>query len=294
MIKNMNMNQLRIFLAVAGHLSFTRASEELNLTQPGISKHIKELEEYYGARLFDRLGKKVALTQAGEILLTSVKKVFGLLTESKARIDDLKGLAGGKLAIGASFAVGTYILPGLLAKFRVDHPAVEIMADIALSRHVVDKVLDNALEIGFIGHLTEDKRLTVNKFRTDRLVLIVSVKHPWANRKSPVHLRELSHQPFLLSKKGSGTRETVEKLMISAGVTLDRIIEIGNTEGVKKAVEADLGISILSHYVVSRETEAGLIKAVPLAGRALTRNLYVVYHKDRYLSEAARAFMRLV
>ena len=294
MAGHMNLNQLRIFHAVARLLSFTRASEELYLTQPGISKHIKELEGYYGTRLFDRLGKKVVLTQAGEILFRITKDIFNLIDESRTRIHDLQGLAGGKLSIGASITIGTYILPKMLVRFRHKYPDVEIAVDISLSEQVMDKVLDNTLEIGLVGHLVNDKRLVAKQFKTDQMVLIVSPRHRWANRRSPVRLQELIDQPFLLLKQGSGTRKIVEGLLEKAGFTLMNIIELGNTEGVKKAVEADLGISIVSKRVVSRELAAALIKPVPLKGLDLRRNFYVVYHKDRYLSEAARAFFKLL
>lgn len=136
----MNINQLRIFHAVARLLNFTLAAKELCLTQPGISKHIKDLEEYYGTRLFDRLGKRVILTQAGEILFRSTGQIFNLIDESKTRIDDLVGLKCGKLSLGASSTIGTYILPDLLVRFRQEHASVEIKVGVGRCRQIVCKV----------------------------------------------------------------------------------------------------------------------------------------------------------
>jgi len=293
MITSMNLNLLRIFHGAARSGSFTRAAEELHLTQPGISKHIKELERCCGARLFDRIGKRVILTQAGEILYRTTTGIFRELGEVRAKIDDLKGVAGGKLDIGASITIGTYILPELLARFRESYPGVEIKLDIALSQQIADKVLDHAVEIGFVGHHAQDVRLSVTSFMTDRMVLVLAPRHPWAGRRAPVRFRELAGQPFLFSRPGSGTRMVVEGLLDSAQVTLTNTMELGTTEGVKQGVAVNLGISILSEHVVRNELSSGAIVTVPLDGADLERELYLVRRKDRYLSEAAQAFLEL-
>lgn len=287
----MNLNQLRIFHAVARLLSFTRASEELHLTQPGISKQIKELEEYYGTLLFERLGKKIVLTQAGGILFETTTDIFKSLSESKARIDDLIGLAAGELVVGAGITIATYILPEMLVGFRQKYPRIDIRVDIGRSRQIVNKVLDNSVELGFVGHYEEDKRLIAKPFISDQMVLIVSSKHKWANRDSSVDLKELADQPFLLSKKGSGTWRIVADLLEKAGIVLKSTMELGTTEGVKQAVEADLGISIVSKHVLPKEPASGLIRSLPLAAGELRRDLFLIGRKDRYLSRAARAFL---
>ena len=294
MDSNFNLNQLRVFHRVATLMSFTRAAEQLHLTQPGISKHISELETHYGNRLFDRLGKKVSLTQAGEILLGAVTEMFRLIDEANMRIGDLMGLVGGRLNIGASIMIGTYILPRILAKFKRRHPAVEIALDISLSEQIVDKVLVNTLEMGLVGHRASDKKLVVQRFKTDRMVLIVSTDHGWAKRRSAIGLRELIDQPFLLPQKGSGTRKILEDLFQRSGVRPKHTMELGTTEGVKKAVEAGLGISILSDHIVQNELATRQIRSLTLKGADLRRDLFVVYLKDRYLSAAAQAFLKYV
>lgn len=294
MDNGLNLNQLRVFHTAAALLSFTRAAEKLHLTQPGISKHIRELEARYGNRLFDRLGKKVALTQAGEILFKAVTEMFRLIDEANLRISDLKGLVGGRLNIGASIMIGTYILPRVLAKFRQRHPAIDIAMDISLSELIVDKVLSNSLEAGLVGHRATDRRLVVQRFKTDRMVLIVSPSHGWAKRKSPVGLRELVDQPFLLPQQGSGTRRILEDLFQRSGIRPKHTMELGNTEGVKKAVEAGLGISIISQHIVQGELATRLIRSLTLKGADLRRDLYIVYLKDRYLSAATRAFLKYI
>ncbi len=289
----MNLNQLKIFHSVARLLNFTRASEELHLTQPGISKHIKTLEEDYGTRLFDRLGKKVVLTYAGEILYKATTNVFTLLDESRVQIDDLVGLAGGKLRIGGNSTIATYILPAMLTQFRKIAPGVEITVDTTFSSQIVDKVLDNSIELGFVGHFQPDARLAVQTFMTDKMILIVPADHAWAKRQSPIHLEELADQMFLISKQGSGTWRLLSKVFDTAGIVLKNKMELGTTEGIKQGVAAGLGISIISKHTLAGELASGLVLQLPLKGEHLKRDLFLVYRKDRYLSQAAQAFIDL-
>jgi len=290
----MNLNQLRIFQSAARLLNFTRAAEELHLTQPGISKHLKALEEYYGTRLFDRLGKKQVLTQAGELLFEATSAIFNLLDGAKTRIDDLNGLAGGKLIVGASVTIGSYLLPDKLVRFRLRHPGIEIKVETAFSRQIAEKVLDNSVELGLVGHYLPDPRLLARPFLTERLVLIVSHRHPWAGRKSDVRPAELANQTLLLSKRGSGTWRIVEEFLAGKGARLGNTIELGTSEAVKQAVAANLGVSLLSEHLLDRELADGVLMAVSLAGGEPMRHLYLVQHKDRYLSLAAQAFVDLL
>jgi DNA-binding transcriptional LysR family regulator len=286
----MNLNQLRIFHAAAQLKSFTRAAEELCLTQPGISKHIRQLEEYYGVKLFDRIGKKVVLTQAGEILQEATKAIFDQIDESKLKIDDLRGLRGGKLIIGASISVGVYLLPKLLSDFVRRYPDILISTDISLSREVEESVLSNLNDIGMVGHPVKNGRLAVNRFMTDELMVIVPCHHQWATRKS-IRVHELEDHPFILAREGSGTRKTIEEMLDAKGITLKRKMEFGNTEGVKKAVEAGLGISIVSKYVIAREMSMNLLHAIQLWGVHTRRDFSVIYLKDKYMSDPVKAFL---
>lgn len=291
MKNDLNLNLLRVFHVAARHSSFTRAADELHLTQPGISKHIMTLEEYYGARLFDRLGKKIVLTQAGELLLEAAGAAFSLIDHAEMRIAELGGVAAGKLQMGCCVTIGTYIIPELLVRFRQKYPGVEMRMETAFNSEVVGKVLDASIELGFVGHVTPDPRLAVEIFRQDRLVLIVPGNHPWATRKSEVRLDELAEQVVLLSKPGSGTWRIVAELVEKAGGSLTRTMEMGTTEAVKQGVAAGLGISIISRHALGRELPGGQIVTVPLAGSEPTRDLYLVYLKDRHLSAAAQAFL---
>lgn len=286
----MNLNQLMVFHKVAKLQSFTRAAETLCLTQPGISKHIKQLEEYYGVRLFDRLGKKVILTQAGEILFGKTAVMFEHLDEAKVQINDMKSLTGGKISIGASVTIGVYVLPNLLGDFIRRYPSIEISLDISLSQEIEGKVLSNSLDLGFVGHPVKDERLSIHRFLTDELVIILHPEHYWAKRKT-IQPHQLTDQPFLVSREGSGTRSTVEERLRSKGIHLNRVMEFGNTECVKKAVEAGLGISIISKHVIAREVSLNLIRSIPLTGITTKRDFYIIHLKDKYLNNLVQAFL---
>ncbi len=285
-----NLNQLRVFHTVAKLQSFTRAADALCLTQPGISKHIKQLEGHYGVRLFDRLGKKVILTQAGEILFGKAQGMFEQLNEAKVQIDDMKSLTGGKISIGASVTIGVYVLPNLLGDFIRRYPSIQISLDISLSQEIEGKVLSNSLDLGFVGHAVRSERLSIQRFLTDELVVIVPSEHSWAKRKA-ILPRQLIAQPFLVSREGSGTRSTIEDRLRSKGITLNRIMEFGNTECVKKAVEAGLGISIVSKHVITKEVSSNSLRSIPLTGITTKRDFYIIYLKEKYLNNPVKAFL---
>lgn len=288
----MNLDRLHVFHVVAELRSFTRAAERLHLTQPGVSKHIRELEAGMGTRLFDRLGKRIGLTTAGEILFAATGKAFEFIDEARVKIADLHSLEGGKLVVGASVTIGTYILPAILGDFHRAYPCVEVVADVALSGRVVQKVLANAVDVGLIGHPVDDDRLHSEPFMTDDLVLIVPACHRWAGRLS-VPFEELWDEPFILPKSGSGTRTILEHRLRELGVVLTNTMEFGSTEGVKKAVEAGLGVAVISRKVVERELEAGLLRAINLAGGGgFMREFRIIRRKDKYKSKAVEAFLK--
>jgi len=288
-----NLDRLRIFQAVAEARSFTRAAEVVHLTQPGISKHIKQMEEYYGIPLFDRLGKRVALTQAGEILSEATEEIMASAAAAEQRIEELKGLHGGKLVLGASFALGIYVLPGVLAAFRKRYPAVEVTVDISLSAKIMAKILANKLELGLVSQEAHDPRLFAKQFMTDELIAVVPSNHPWANRKR-IRPQELMKETFIVAARGAGVRAAVEERLKEKGIVLTNVIDFGNVEGVKRAVEAGLGISIQPRSVVQREISARSLIGVSLAGLDDKLGRFYVGRRDKHLSNAAQAFLALL
>ena len=289
-----NLDQLRIFQAVAQARSFTRAAALVHLTQPGISKHVKQMEDYFGLPLFDRASKKkVALTAAGEILFEATQEIMATIEAAERRIDDLKGMRGGRLRLGTSFPVGVYLLPAVLAQFRKLYPAVEVTLDIALSGTIGPKVLANEIDLGLVSYEPRDPRLQATAFMTDELVVIVPHSHRWAAKRR-INPQELSGETNIVAARGAGTRTVLEERLKAQGIVLQNVLDFGNLEGVKHAVEAGLGISIQARSVVQREISSGSLHAVRLAGMDTTIQFFYVCRRNTHLSHAARALVALL
>ena len=288
-----NLDQLRIFQAVAETQSFTRAAAVVHLTQPGISKHIKQMEEYYGLPLFDRLGKKVALTQAGEILFEATREIMASITSAEQRIEDLKGLRGGRLRLAASFPIGIYFLPGVLATFRKQYPGIAVTLDISLGERIVARILANKVDLGLVSHAVDDPRLVCEEFMTDDLVGIVPRSHPWAKKKT-IKPCDLLRETLIVAAPGAGIRAVVEERLREQRIVLSDVLDFGNLEGVKRAVEAGLGVSIQPRTVVQREIADGALVCLTVSGMDPQLKYYRVYRKDKHLSNAVRAFLALL
>ena len=288
-----NLDQLRIFRAVAQSRSFTRAAELVHLTQPGISKHIKQMEEYFGVHLFDRSGKKVALTESGEALFEATQEVMAIIDAAERRIDDLKGMRGGRLRLGSSFPVGVYLLPKVLAEFRRRYPAVEVTLDISLSESIEAKLLANELDLGLVSYDARNPRLLTRAFMTDELIAIVPPNHPWATNRQ-IRPKELAGETFIVAAPGAGTRAVVEERLKAQGIVLANVLDFGNLEGVKHAVEAGLGISIQAKSVVQRELAAGTLRGIKLSGMDASIQFFYTYRKNAHFSNAAKAVVALL
>ena len=287
-----NLDELRIFQAVAQSRSFTRAANLVHLTQPGISKHIRQMEEYFGVPLFDRSGRKVTLTESGQVLFDATQEIMATIDAAERRIDDLKGLRGG-LRLGTSFPIGVYLLPAVLARFRKRYPAVEVTLDIALSDTIGPKLVVNEIDLGLVTYEPRDARLVSRTFMTDELVVIVGRKQRWA-AKTRIKPQESTSETFIVAARGAGTRTVVEERLRSLGIVLPNILEFGNLEGVKHAVEAGLGVSIQARSVVKREVAAGSLRAIKLAGMDAKIEFLYVWRKNAHLSHAERALIGLL
>lgn len=285
-----NLNQLRIFHSVASLLSFTRAADAMHLTQPGISKHVRQIEEHYGTRLFERRGRTIALTPAGEVLFEATQEMTSCIEKANKRIKELEGVAP-KLSLGATFTAGLYIVPGRLAAFRKQRPEIETTLEILLAKDIEAKVLDSSFDIGLVGHEVTNRKLSATEFFTDELVAIASAQHKWASLKRKIRPEEFVHEQFITTAVGSGTRSVIEDRLRQNGVKLTKVSDFGNMEGVKKAVEAGLGVSILSKSVIQRELSIGLLRMFRLAGTNMSRSFFLIHRKEKYLSEAANAFL---
>jgi DNA-binding transcriptional LysR family regulator len=288
-----NLNRLMAFHAVAETGSFTGAARALFLTQSGVSKHIRLLEEELGTTLFDRLARRVVLTAPGRTLHDATREMVRLIQDAEARLSEAEGPAGA-LGVAASVTAGTYVLPAALAEFREQHPRVDVRVDVQLGDEVVRAVLEGAADVRIVGQAVRDERLAVQPFLPDELVAIVPSRHPWARRRS-LPLATLLGEVLLLPRPGSGTRRALEEQLARERVTPRRVLEYGNTETVMKAVGAGLGVALVSARAAERESAAGEVAVVRLRGAAqVHRHFAAVWRRGRFLTRAGRAFIEFL
>lgn len=273
----MNLSQLKAFLAVAQDRSFSRAAEKLYLTQPAVSKQIQALEEGLGMRLFDRVGRSILLTEAGNILHDHAHIVFQTLEEARETITQLRGLQRGHLRISAASTIGTYMLPQPLGELKAQFPGIEISLAITNKARVVQQVLNHEVELGFVGPPVEPAELEREEYLLDELVLILAPTHRLAREES-VGVAELAEEVFILREQGSGTREIMEEELGRVHVSLKKAMELGSTEAIKQAVAANLGVSIVSKFAISLEILQGRLAVARLPELNLSRQLFVIHH----------------
>jgi len=289
-----NLNQLRVFCEVVERRGFTRAAEALYLTQPAVSRQVRDLERHFGVELFEQIGKKIFPTEAGNTLYNYAKQLFQTLNDLESEIDQLKGLKKGHLRIAASPTAGTYLLPPLLGHFKRKYPGVEITLEIHNSQQVLQKLREyQQIDLGVTERLAEEEALYSEPFDTDELVVIVSTDHPMADR-DVLQPTDLQGERFILREPGSGTRALVDEELARLNLRVRPVMELGSTAAVKQAVAAGLGISIVSSRSIKLEINAGLLRMLRCPGMRLTREISFVHHKDRRLSRAASAFLQIL
>lgn len=296
--RQLDLHKLEVFHWVAEYKSFSAAARHLELRQPTVSAHVRELEEQLGAKLFNRLGGKVTPTSCGELLLGSARKVLALKKEALASLDRFQGKIGGDLVLGGSNIPGEYILPAKLAAFVAAYPEVKPILRIGDSAGIVQAVLDGEVEIGFVGFKGSDRRLVFQKIWKDEMVLVVGRNHPWAGAKS-IDVKDLSGEGFLSREGGSGTLRSFKELFARKDGhrerTLRVVMELGSTEAVKEALMAGSGFSILSRHSIYRELRDRVLVAIPIRGLGkLERDFYQVVHRQRALSPVSHAFIEFL
>lgn len=288
----MDVRDLEVFLSVARHLNFTRAGEEVHLSQPSVSVRIRQLEEELGVKLFEQLGKKVALTEAGRQLEPHARRVVAALDDARHVIEEIQGLERGVLRIGASTTPGIYLVPKLLARFKSRHPKIEVRLEIKDTRQVEEGLIRNDYDFGFVGGHLIGNEVMILPWLTDEVVLIAPPDHPLTQRKQ-VQLKDLAMQQFIFRESGSATRVATNKNLRALNLQLETVMEMNNPEAVKQAVQARLGIAFLSRFAVETELKAGILVVVKAKGLSIRRELKIAYRKDKHLSRAALAFIEV-
>jgi DNA-binding transcriptional LysR family regulator len=289
----MNLRALEVFCKIVELRSFSRAAEAVLLTQPTVSGHIKALETELGLRLFDRAGKTVTPTRAGEILYGYARRILALREEAQQAINEHKGGLKGHLALGGSSIPGAYILPPLLAAFKREHPEVTISLHISGSRDIVRGVIEGTYEVAMVGARFEEGRVHYEPFAQDELVLAVPAMHPWATR-STVRLTELVGQPFIMRERGSGTRKVMEQALTDHAVdpgSLRVVLEVTGNEAVRQALKAGAGISVISRRAIEDDIRHKTVAALRIHGVRLVRDFFLVTHRSRSRSPLGKAFL---
>ncbi|MBU0656766.1 MAG: LysR family transcriptional regulator [Gammaproteobacteria bacterium] len=279
----MSDRRLQVFHAVARLLSFTKAAEVLHMTQPAVTFQIRQLEDQFDTRLFDRTHNRVSLTEAGRVVFEYAEKIFELYGEMENAIREMTNDISGSLTIGASTTISEYMLPALLGEFNSQNPDVRLRLRVSNTEGIVSMVENNVIDLGVVEGLVNNKNLLVEVCRKDDLVLIVPPKHALADRKS-VKLKDVMTYAFICREEGSGTREVILDYMYSLGMdkhAMNNCLELGSPEAVKGAVEAGMGLTIVSRASISKELKLGSLVAVPL-DPPLSRDFSFVRQRQKF------------
>ncbi|AOU98592.1 LysR family transcriptional regulator [Acidihalobacter yilgarnensis] len=258
--------RLQVFYTVAKLLSFTKAADTLHMTQPAVTFQIRQLEDHFNTRLFDRTHNRVSLTEAGQVAYQFSERIFELYAELDNSIKELTGDISGALTVGASTTIAEYMLPALLGTFKAEHPDVNLRLRVSNSEGIVSMVENNIIDLGVVEAPVANKNLVVEICRMDELVAVLPPNHAMAGEKT-ITAKAFFSYPFICREEGSGTREVIMEYLDEQGLdrnSLNECLELGSSESIKGAVEAGMGVSILSRTSLDKEIALGRLAAVPL------------------------------
>lgn len=283
----MNLRHMKIFLTVCEVGNMTRAAKILYMAQPSVSQAIIEMEQFYGARLFERLNHRLYLTTAGERLSSYARHILNLSEQARQELSDLS--RGGSLRIGTSLTIGAYLLPGLVTVFKTRNPDVDLFLRVDNTGVIEKMVLNDQIDMGLAEGPVNSPQLVEKFFHDDYLVFIVSPQHP-LGKKEKLRIQDLEGQPFLVREEGSGTQNIFEQAMREAGVTWKITGVYNNNEAIKQAVGSNLGMAIVSKISISEEVRQGLILPLEVEGISLKRKFTLIYHRQKFFTSAMELF----
>jgi DNA-binding transcriptional LysR family regulator len=291
-MKNVTLRQLKVFEAVANHLSFSRAAEELHLTQPAVSMQVQALAEQAGVPLFEQMGKKIYLTAAGDELLRHARRIGQQLREAGEALAAIRGAKGGRLILGV-VSTAKYVAPRLLVAFRNQHPEADLRLGVYNRETLVNQLADNQIDLAIMGTPPKEVDTVSAVFADHPHVIIASADHPLAKRKR-IDPADIANEPFLIREPGSGTRGAMERFFAGYGLTLTNTNEMGSNETIKQAVMAGMGLSFISEHTIGLEMAAGRLVRLPVTGTPVMRQWYVVHRADKQLLPMTVAFLDFV
>jgi len=288
-MRTLNLHRLATFQVVAKHCSYVRAAEELHFSQPAVSAQIRQLEQSLDVKLFDQIGRKTHLTQAGEELYSYSQKIFTVIDETLDTLEALRSPQYGRLSVGADTTVGSYVIPGWLGKFHQIYPEVDISLEVLNRASLIDALVNNRIDLAVIGNVPDDFPVVIEPFARNKLVLIASSSHRLAGLQE-IPLTELAKEHFLLREVGSGTRAALEAMFHDAGLPLLICMQVGNNSAIKQGVAAGLGVALISRVALDMELETNRLVILDVEGFPIMRQWRIVHLKEKNLSATARAF----
>ena len=285
----MNIRKLEIFYKTAKCLNMSQVAKDMYISQPSISQCISEIESEVDAKLFDRIGKKLYLTHEGQIFYEYTRRILNIYEEGINVIRSSKSNKG-KLVIGASTTIGTYIMPYIIHKFNQKEKDIEISMIIDNKQNIEELILNNKVDIGFIEGTVNSKEIILKDIWMDELVFISSVDHEW-NGKKYLDIEDLKNNKFIIREDGSGTRERFEDFLENKDIKFDSYIELSNLEAILNYVKLNIGVSCLPYMSVLSEENSKSINVYRLKDHNINRSLYSAIHKDKYISKPIECFM---
>ena len=279
-LRNVTIQQMESLVNLAEERSFSRAAQKMYLTQPSLTKHIKNLEEEIGERVAERRNTGVTLTPEGKILYECAKRMFRQIDDAGEKISRIRESESGSIYVAASSIPATYILPRVLKAFKDNHSGIQCHVRASDSDSALGMILDDEAEMGFVGREIVHRQLNTIPLWKDRLVLVIPASHRWHGREK-VSPDEVSKEPFVSRERGSATRKVLEEYL-RKNTNLDLsgfniVCELGSSEAIKEAVLDGLGVSIISIHAIKREIESGLLLEIPIEGCSIERNFYMIY-----------------
>jgi DNA-binding transcriptional LysR family regulator len=289
---HLTLRQLKVFESVARQLNYTRAAEELHLTQPAVSMQIKQLEEGLGVALLEQLGKRIHLTEAGQEVLAYARGITQQLDELEGVLNRIKGLAGGRLRISVA-TTANYFVPTLLGAFSRRYPDVTVSLDVTNRETLLRQLSENVVDLVIMGRPPAEADVEAAAFLDNPLVVVAPPAHALADRRA-IPLTRLQEETFLVRESGSGTRIAMERFFSERGMRLKTGMEVGSNEAIKQSVQAGLGLGLLSRATIEQELALKRLVVLDVAEFPIMRHWYVVHRKGKRLSAAADAFKSFV
>ncbi len=287
-MRHATFRQLKVFETIARHLSFTRAAEELFLTQPTVSMQIKQLTDIVGLPLLEQIGKRIHLTDAGRELYTTCQEIFGSLERFEMTIADHKGLKKGRLRL-AVITTAKYFAPRVLGPFCQRYPGIDISLKVTNRERVLERLSENMDDLYILGQPPGNLGTNFQPFMENPLVMVARADHPLAKRKN-IPLQRIAEEPFIMREPGSGIRQATQQLFEDNGISLRVRMELGSNEAIKQGIAGGLGIAALSVHTLALDWTSGEFAILDVEGFPILRHWYIAYPGDKKLSVVAQAF----